>query len=116
VTHGVWTDIRETDVLENWRLAREGDNEKHVCPLQLEVIRRCVRLYTLPGETVLDPFMGIGSTAVVALEQERNAIGFELKESYHRQAVENVERFQAKLKEEARTLFNWNQEQKEANA
>lgn len=85
--HGVWTDIRETDVLEGWKSAREEDDEKHVCPLQLTVIRRLVRLYSNPGEMVLDPYMGIGSTAVVALEEGRQAVGFELKESYHRQAL-----------------------------
>lgn len=93
--HGVWTDIRETDVLEGWKGAREEDDEKHVAPLQLEVIRRCIRLYSNPGELVLDPFMGIGSTAVVAIEQGREAVGFELKESYHLLAVRNVARFKA---------------------
>lgn len=92
--HGVWTDIRETDVLEGWQAGRDDDDEKHVCPLQLEVIRRCIRLYSNPGELVLDPFMGIGSTAWVALEQGRDCVGFELKESYHRLAVRNVERAQ----------------------
>jgi DNA modification methylase len=87
--HGVWTDIREMDVLQGWNNGREEDDEKHVCPLQLEVIRRLVKLYTNPGETVLDPFMGIGSVAYVALEQGRNALGFELKESYHTIAVRN---------------------------
>ncbi len=98
--HGVWTDIRETDVLDGWQSARETDQEKHVCPLQLEVIRRCIRLYTNPEETVLDPFMGIGSTAVVAIQQGRNAVGFELKESYHAQAVRNVELAKAKACQE----------------
>ena len=104
--HGVWTDIRETDVLDDWRSAREEGDERHVCPLQLEVIRRCIRLYTNPGETVLDPFMGVGSTAVVALEQGRSAIGFELKESYHRQAVRNAERALNALEREL-SLFDW---------
>ena len=89
---GVWRDIREMDVLEGWRGAREEDDEKHVCPLQLEVIRRLIRLYSNPGELVLDPFMGIGSTAFVAIEQGRRAVGFELKESYHRMAVRNAQR------------------------
>jgi hypothetical protein len=93
--HGVWTDIREMDVLEGYRGAREQDDEKHVCPLQLEVIRRLIRLYTNPGELVFDPFMGIGSTAYVAIEQERQAVGFELKESYHRQALANCRRAEA---------------------
>jgi DNA modification methylase len=87
---GVWKDIREMDVLEGWRGAREEDDEKHVCPLQLEVIRRLVRLYTNPGELVLDPFMGIGSTGFVSLEQGRSSVGFELKESYYRQAERNI--------------------------
>ena len=87
---GVWTDIQETDILEGWRTAREEDDEKHVAPLQLEVIRRLVRLYSNPDELVLDPFMGVGSTAFVAIEQGRRAAGFELKESYHRQAVRNA--------------------------
>lgn len=87
---GVWDDIRETDVLEGWQGAREEGDEKHVCPLQLEVIRRCVRLYSNPGDVVLDPFMGIGSSAVVALREGRSAVGFELKESYHQHAARNA--------------------------
>jgi hypothetical protein len=89
---GTWDDIRETDVLEGWQDVREEDDEKHVCPLQLDVIRRCVKLYSNPGDLVLDPFMGIGSSAYVAFEQGRRAVGFELKESYHRQAVRNAAR------------------------
>lgn len=92
--HGVWADIRETDVLEGWQNGRDPDDEKHVCPLQLTVIRRLVRLYSNPGELVLDPFMGIGSTAVVAVQEGRNALGFELKESYHRIAQKYVARAQ----------------------
>lgn len=97
--YGVWDDIRETDVLEGWRGAREQDDEKHVCPLQLAVIYRLIRLYTNPGELVLDPFIGIGSTAWVALGGKtadghvappRRAVGFELKESYHRIAEKNI--------------------------
>jgi len=88
---GQWDDIQETDVLDGYRAARESDEEKHVCPLQLEVIRRPIKLYTNPGDTVLDPFMGIGSTAYIAIELDRNAIGFELKESYFDQSLRNVE-------------------------
>lgn len=88
---GVWDDILEVDVLGGWKNARDSDEEKHVCPLQLEVIRRCVLLYSAPGQTVLDPFMGIGSTGHVAIELGRNVVGFELKESYHAQAVRNIE-------------------------
>lgn len=94
--HGCWTDIHEIDTLEGYRCAKESQEEKHVCPLQLEVIRRCMLMYTAPGQTVLDPFMGIGSTAYVAVEQGRDCIGFELKESYHRMALANVKKAQAK--------------------
>ena len=93
---GCWDDINEVDVLDGWRAARESDEEKHVCPLQLEVIRRPIKLYTnpisiQPDVVVLDPFMGIGSTAYIAIEQDRNAIGFELKESYFDQSLRNIE-------------------------
>src|SRR6185436_9952655 len=71
---GIWDDIRETDVLDGWKSAREDDEERHVCPLQLEVIRRCVKLYTNAGEIVLDTFVGNGSTAYVAVEQGRRAV------------------------------------------
>lgn len=93
---GCWPDIRETDVLENFEKGRDTGDEKHVCPLQLEVIRRCVKLYSNKGELVLDPFMGIGSTAHVALEQGRDAVGFELKESYYKICVKNVSAFNKK--------------------
>jgi DNA modification methylase len=102
---GVWNDIRETDVLDGWKSARGENDEKHVCPLQLEVIRRCVRLYTNAGETVLDPFMGIGSTACVAIELGRNAVGFELKESYHSQAERNVAKWQQGPETDQQELF-----------
>jgi DNA modification methylase len=102
---GIWSDILETDVLENWRGGRDEKDEKHVCPLQLEVIRRCVRLYSNPGELVLDPFMGIGSTAWVAREQGRAAVGFELKESYHALALKNMDRFDEYQREAELDLF-----------
>ncbi|MDR2674944.1 MAG: site-specific DNA-methyltransferase [Opitutaceae bacterium] len=102
---GVWHDIRNEDVLDGWKSARERDEEKHVCPLQLEVIRRCVRLYTNPGELVLDPFMGIGSTAYVAVEQGRRAVGFELKESYHALSVRNLEKQAREMAADAEDLF-----------
>jgi hypothetical protein len=88
--HGLWPDIQETDVLGGWKGAGDEDDEKHVCPLQLEVIRRCIKLYSNPGDLVLDPFMGIGSTAAVAIELGRHAVGFELKESYYQQALAAV--------------------------
>lgn len=98
---GLWDDINETDILQNYKKGRQTDEEKHVCPLQLEVIRRLVRLYSNPGETVLDPFMGIASTAWVCVEQGRNAVGFELKESYHRLALKNVNIAKEKFKEQS---------------
>ncbi len=103
--HGIWTDIRETDVLTGWQHGREEADEKHVCPLQLEVIRRCIRLYTSPGDVVLDPYMGIGSTGFVAIEQGRSAVGYELKESYHRQAVAACERAARERQNEQMALF-----------
>lgn len=102
---GIWDDIRETDVLDGWKSARETDEEKHVCPLQLEVIRRLVKLYTNPGEVVLDPFGGIGSTPVVAEEQGRRAIAFELKESYHAQMGRNVALWRQRRRGASADLF-----------
>lgn len=84
-----WDDIRLERVLP-FREARDQDDEKHVHPLQLDVIERCVALWSNPGDTVLTPFMGVGSEAFVAVQQGRKAIGIELKASYFRQAVQNL--------------------------
>ena len=84
----VWDDINPSDTLQA-RSCRDEKDEKHICPLQLTVIRRGISLWTNPGDVVLTPFMGIGSEAVVALEQGRKAIGIELKPSWYRQAVRN---------------------------
>lgn len=73
-----------------YRSAREHDDERHVCPLQLEVIRRAVRLWSNPGDTVWSPFAGIGSEGVIALQERRRFVGAELKSSYYRQAVSNL--------------------------
>ena len=70
--------------------AREHEDERHICPLQLEVIRRAVKLWTNPGDTVWSPFAGIGSEGFVALEMGRKFIGSELKPSYFRQAHKNL--------------------------
>ena len=86
---GIWTDIRETETLQ-YGHARDTNDEKHVCPLQLDTIERCIKLYSNPGETVLTPFMGIGSEAYVALKLGRKAIGIELKETYFNVAVRNL--------------------------
>ena len=86
---GIWTGISETDTLQ-FTTARDKDDEKHICPLQLGTIERCIKLYSNPRETVLTPFMGIGSEAYQALRFGRKAIGIELKESYFRVAVKNL--------------------------
>lgn len=85
----VWFDINPNDTL-NYRAAREGNDERHICPLALPIIERSLELWTSPGDTVLTPFMGIGSEAYMAVKMGRKAVGIELKESYYRQAVANV--------------------------
>ncbi len=86
----VWMDINQSDTLQ-YRSAREHNDERHICPLQLEVIRRGVRLWTNPNDIVFTPFLGIGSEAYVALQEGRRAVGCELKESYYKQAVANLD-------------------------
>jgi len=83
----VWMDIRQGNVLN--KMKAEND-ERHVCPLQLDVIDRCLRLYSKPGDVVMDPFNGIGSTGYQAVKQFRRYIGFELKEEYAKQAGKNL--------------------------
>jgi DNA modification methylase len=85
----VWHGIRETDVLGTHE-ARENDDERHLCPLQLPVIERAVRLWSASGETVLSPFAGIGSEGVGALRHGRRFAGIELKPSYFRVATRNL--------------------------
>jgi DNA modification methylase/superfamily II DNA or RNA helicase len=88
---GVWNDIDETNVLQHgYGNGRAHDDEKHICPLQLETIERCIKLYSNPGEVVLSPFGGIGSEGVVAVRFGRDAVIIELKESYFDQAVTNL--------------------------
>lgn len=86
---GAWTGIRETDVL-NAAVAKERPEERHVCPLQLGLIERCVRLWTNPGELVFSPFAGIGSEGWESLRHQRRFYGIELKESYFRTAARNL--------------------------
>ena len=84
----VWMDINQSDTLQR-ESAREEKDEKHICCLQLGVIRRALNLWTNPGDVVLTPFLGIGSEAYVALQMGRKAVGIELKGSYYKQAVAN---------------------------
>ena len=86
----VWMDIRQSDTLQK-KSARDDKDERHICPLQLEVIQRCIELWTNPNDIVFDPFGGIWSTAYVALTLGRRAISSELKESYFKQMKGNVE-------------------------
>ena len=98
---GCWDDIQETDTL-NTAAAKSEDDTRHICPLQLEVIRRCVLLYSNPGEIVFSPFTGIGSEGFMSLggksvktgkqiRDPRRFYGCELKPEYHKQAVKNLE-------------------------
>lgn len=102
----VWDDIRIGRVLP-YKEAREAEDEKHVHPLQLDVIERCVQLWSNPGETVFTPFMGVGSEVYGAVFNGRRGVGVELKASYYRQACKNVARAkQDAAKGEAVTLLD----------
>lgn len=85
----VWHDINQSNTL-NFREGRESDDERHICPLQLDVIERALQLWSAPGDVVLTPFLGIGSEAYCAVAAGRKAIGVELKESYFNLAVRNL--------------------------
>lgn len=86
----VWHDINQTNTL-NFREGRDSDDERHICPLQLDVIERAMQLWTNPGDVVLTPFLGIGSEAYQAVAMGRKAIGVELKGSYFQLACRNLE-------------------------
>jgi DNA modification methylase len=86
----MWDDVRMNRVLP-YREARDSEDEKHVHPLQLDVIDRCVTLFSNPGETVFTPFMGVGSEVYSPVLMGRRGVGVELKPSYYRQAVKNVQ-------------------------
>lgn len=96
----VWFDINQMRVL-NYRSAREDKDEKHICPLQLDVIERAIDLWTNPGDLVYDPFNGIGSTGYCALRQGRRYVGSELKESYFQQSLQNFARAVAEREKRA---------------
>jgi DNA modification methylase len=96
----IWTDIAQGDVLSH-KVARAEEDERHISPLQLTVIRRCVQLWSNPGDVVFTPFAGIGSELYVALDMGRKSIGAELKKSYYDQAIANIET----LKKKRQTAF-----------
>ena len=101
----VWMDIRIDRVLP-YRAAREGEDEKHVHPLQLDVIERAVVMWSNPNETVLTPFMGVGSEVFGAVINGRRAVGCELKPSYYQQAVQNLANASRSSVANQPTLFN----------
>jgi DNA modification methylase len=100
----VWYNVRESETLQ-YRQARADDDERHIAPLQLEVIRRCVRLWSNEGETVLSPFAGIGSEGYVSLLLGRKFVGIELKPEYYRMAVRNLT--EAAQQAVTPDLFDW---------
>lgn len=100
----VWMDINPSDTLQ-YRSARENEDERHICPLQLEVIERALKLWSNPGDTVFSPFMGIGSEGYVAVKSGRDFIGIELKPSYFRCAENNLK--VAEREASAMTLFDF---------
>jgi DNA modification methylase len=85
----VWMDINQSDTL-NFREARDDKDEKHICPLQLQVIERCMTLWSNEGDTFLTPFGGIGSEAYIAIKMGRKPVSIELKKSYYDQMIKNV--------------------------
>ena len=97
----IWSDINPSDTLQ-FRSVREHNDERHICPLQLGVIRRCLRLWSNPDDLVFSPFAGIGSEGYVALQLGRKFLGAELKESYWRQACLNLD----SVKKDQPTLFS----------
>lgn len=110
----MWDDIRMQRVLP-YREARDSEDEKHVHPLQLDVIDRCVQLYSNEGETVFSPFAGVGSEVYSPVLLGRRAIGAELKPSYYRQAVKNVQMAAAGRKDiESSETLDFGEEEAEA--
>ena len=99
----VWMDINQSNTLQK-ESAREDEDERHICPLQLDVIERALQLWTNPNDIVLSPFMGIGSEGYKALEMGRRFVGIELKESYYNTATNNLKI--ASNRQDQATLFN----------
>lgn len=100
----VWDDVRIDNVLP-FKEGSDEDDEKHVHPLQLDVIDRLVVLYSNPGETILTPFMGVGSEVYSPVSLGRKAIGIELKDSYFKQSIENLKAASRRFKNKHQTLF-----------
>jgi len=95
----VWMDIRQTNTL-NAKTAREADDEKHLCPLQLDVIERALTLWSNPGEVMFTPFMGVGSEVYGAVLNGRKGMGAELKTAYYNQAVRNLAEVENHMEQE----------------
>ena len=100
----VWMDINPSRTLQ-YRNARDNEDERHICPLQLDVIERAVKLWSAPGDVVLSPFAGIGSEGYVAVRNGRKFLGIELKPSYYRIACKNLA--EAVREASQRTLFDF---------
>lgn len=100
----VWDDIRIDEVLQ-YKESKEEDDEKHVHPLQLDVVDRIVELYSNPGEVVLTPFMGVGSEVYSPVSMKRKAIGIELKDSYFKQTVKNMKDVDKRFKDVRISMF-----------
>ena len=107
--HQATDGINEGDVLRNFVQGRENDDEKHLCPLQLGVIERCVKLWSNPDDVVLSPFMGIGSEGYVAIRHNRRFVGCELKPSYFRVAVANLRDAEQSRIDRGGTLFDFDE-------
>ena len=99
-----WDDVRIGRVLP-FKGSRDEQDEKHVCPLQLDTIERCLELWSAPGDMVLDPFCGIGSTTYCAYMVGRYGIGYELKESYWQQSIKNMRQAEHQRGRQEMTLF-----------
>lgn len=97
----VWMDIKQSNTLQRTS-ARDEKDERHICPLQLDVIQRGIELWTNPGDIVLDPFNGIGSTVYKSLQMDRRGLGIELKESYFKQSVLNCENIVREIEEKSK--------------
>lgn len=111
----VWMDINPTRTLQ-YTTARDDEDERHICPLQLDVIERCIDLWSNPGDTVLSPFAGIGSETYCAVTMGRKAVGIELKPSYYKVNAENMRIAEAKFATKERSLFEINEIYEDAEA